>query len=350
MIKLNNKLKNKSDHNNEKLAIAILESIYYHPSISKNNLKKKLAENGMSSISTIDKEMKYLLDIGIIEYRYGNRKHHYYIKGNAEPVSHDSKLANLISDLRKVIDKVEESSPDYDQYIKNALYEHLKNMTYDLQKTSSYYKEEKNNLQYIETEEDYYLEDINKYSYYDIEEIRSKINVAKKIYEEIKVLREKEVKEIQKMKQKECNKKHLTKFLKIIEEIKEKIQYLSNLQKELEGIKLSVQGRIFREIIRENQNPRKIVMMIKTLNNINMKNEKNNTVPIRLDEIINHLQKELKPIKKDMLIKKLVDTKKFSKDDLDHAIIQFEFNGEIGSVVLSGGESRSSKDSTCHLQ
>lgn len=301
----------------ESLTHAIVELIAIHQGMNYNKIIKKLKDEGFSSHSVIGKKLKELEDIEIIEYLTGSdNKHRYYIHGiTKSEIKYDKKLSNLLSNLKKIIEEIEEDSPEYNQDIRNHLYQSLENVESSLQ-IPNYLREQPI------PPEDGMIEEIYTYSIYDNDEIQNKINDAKKTHNQIQELKIRKSNTVQKIIKTKDDVKKGSLCMIVIEsskDIRDSLNHMFELLNILKPLKDSHQRKIFCQVFDSLNTaipkPTKNYRILKELETI-QRNTTDVNAQQKLNEIVNHLYKEIqKPVKKNVLIKKLIDTGQFSKDD-----------------------------------
>lgn len=329
------KLENNSAHRKEKLSEAILELIHQYPGTHKNKLKTELEKKGFSSISVIDKGITELENDGLITHRSGNKKHHYYIKGYENTKHHDKRLETSIFNLKKIITKFENTGSNYEQYLKNYLYKKLEDTTSDIHCIISEHESDGEHSVQYELEDSILNYAVEQYSKYKINNIQSKIKNAKIVCEKIKVLREKNLKAIKRIQEKNyTSKKKYSEIIGTLDEIKEHINQLHGLNESLEEIKSRHQNLVFRPTIRDmldkiNQDPvdNNIVKLLKILCTVRIRQD--SVTLAELNDVIQYFQNKLNPIDKNMLTRKLENTKEFTESDIDWHVTQSSLNGYI---------------------
>lgn len=111
-------------HNNKRhveLVSRLVELIATHPGIGHNELKRKVTDkNQITSTKTYDKTIKELLTDKIIDYTRGkaNRKHYYIYNQVVEDtiIKYDGKFDEAISEVRRLLNRIELDFPDYYAY------------------------------------------------------------------------------------------------------------------------------------------------------------------------------------------------------------------------------------------
>lgn len=327
--------KTNTNQRDENLTHAIVELISVHPGISHNKIINKLKEEGFSSHSAIAKKLNELHNLDIIEYQTGSdNMHHFYIQGVPKSKIHyDKKLSALITDLKKTLDEIEEDSPEHSQNIRNHYYEVLEETTSSI-KIPNYLKE-----QPVIFPEDNMIEEILAYSIYRNDEIQNKIQAAENLHKEIQKLKIKKSNAIQKIiKTKDDAKKGLLCTI-IIESSKDihnslkcMMDYLNALTTHKHIHQKNIFGQVFDALNTQLPKPTKNYHVLRELESI-QRSTSDIIVQQKLNDIISHFYKEIqKPVKKNLLIKKLVETGQFSKNDAYE--ILHEMSGITGGWVL----------------
>lgn len=323
--------KTRTNPRDENLTPATVELIAVHPGISHNKIITKLEEEGFSSHSAIAKKLIELQNLDIIEYQTGfDNMHHFYIHGVPKSkIPYDKKLSTLVTDLKKMLDEIENDSPEYNQNIRNHYYQFLKETISSI-KIPNYLKE-----QPVMFPEDDLINEIDKYLIYKNEEIQTKIQSAKNIHKEIQKLKIKKSNAIQKLiKAKDDSIKGSLCSI-IIESSKDICEYLYDLMNSLSDLKThkhihqkNLFEQIFDSLNTQLPKPTKNYHVLRELESI-QRNTSDTIVQQKLNEIISHFYKEIqKPVKKGLLIKKLVETGQFSKDEA------YEILHEMSSVIV----------------
>lgn len=303
----------------EKISIAIQKEIARNKYIGQREIIQKLKKENQWSYTTINSSIKRLREEELILYRPG-KKYQYYMPYHQEPV-HDDYLVNLISKLRNAIDMIDNDNKNIAESVKREMYFRIKNATRDLNNLVHRSKLEQN--EYKESdEEDYLIKEIMKYSKYNIPKIKKHIFKSKKIHKKIRTLRERYTNIVRKSDSETIPEKTNS----IACDIRENTNELRDLKEGIVEIKHMCQQLIFSQEINKMQKSTDTHRLLKRLN---IAAEKDGMVQAELGRVCEHLKKEIKPVFKNKLVAKVVKTKKFTNNDLDEIISQYEIAGII---------------------
>ena len=316
---------------------SIIHLILKLPGINQSQIRDALKNKNTKAHATVDKEITTLLNLGLVKCVNRGKSNHYYIVG-AE--NYDSHLHDIIRKINDIVAKIKPIIPNHQNDSKEILYNSLTSIQANLQRAYGRLIENKNESDISESE-DYYLHDINEYSIYEIDEIQQYVNKSQDLQKEIKSLRDKLQKEIKSLRdklQKNISNKsqNQTKnpscndIVVIQTKINKNLEDLVHYVDVIPRIKSMEQEHILEKLLCESVIPHEVMKNIASLAKIKkIMHDKNIPITHDFESLLSYFHKSLKPIKKDMFIQKLVDTKKFTKKDainLLHRQLLFTIN------------------------
>lgn len=305
----------------------IIHLILKLPGINQSRIRDALKNKNTKAHATVDKEITTLLNLGLVKCVNRGKSNHYYIVG-AE--NYDSHLHDIIRKIKDIVVKIEQIIPNHQNDSKEILYISLTNIHANLQRVYERLIKNKNESDISESE-DYYLQVINEYSIYEIDEIQQYVNKSQDLNKEIKSLKDKLQKNISNKLQNQTKNPSCNDIIVIQTKISENLEDLAHYIDVIPRIMSMEQEHILEKLLCESVIPHEVMKNIASLAKIKkIMHDKNIPITHDFESLLSYFHKSVKPIKKDMFIQKLVDTKKFTKKDainLLHRQSLFTING-----------------------
>ena len=306
---------------------SIIHLILKLPGINQSRIRDALKNENTRSHATVDKEITTLLNLGLVKCVNRGKSNHYYIVGTEK---YDSHLDDIIRKIKDIVVKIKPIIPNHQNDSKEILYISLTNIHANLQRVYERLIKNKNESDISESE-DYYLQVINEYSIYEIDEIQQYVNKSQDLNKEIKSLRDKLQKNISNKLQNQTKNPSCNDIIVIQTKINKNLEDLVHYVDVIPRIMSMEQERILEKLLCESVIPHEVMKNIASLAKIKkIMHDKNIPITHDFESLLSYFHKSVKPIKKDMFIQKLVDTKKFTKKDainLLHRQSLFTING-----------------------
>ncbi len=307
------------------LTQAVVELIAVHKGIIQREIICKLKDEKLGSANTIRKKLNDLCTKSIIEYQTEYNKtskqnaYKYYIYSTAKSqISYDKKLSDLIHALERTLVKIEKDSPNLNQDTRNYYYENLKRSKSLLEDIPPYLTKKQS------TPDKYMVEKISEYLIYQNKAIKNKIKESNRIRNVMIKSKQKKSKAIQNLLQtKDDAKKGLlcNEIISNARDIEDSLNKILDISQELCILKRQHQEDIFKKIFDtlNTQSPKhtKNYTIFQKLRHLYVNTSETETKK-NLAAIIHDFYKDVqKPVKKNQLLKKLVDSKQFTKKEAD---------------------------------
>ncbi len=311
------------------LTHAVVELIAVHKGIIQREIIRKLKDEGLGSANRIRKKLNDLCTKSIIEYQTEHDKtskqnvYKYYIYGTAKPsIPYDKKLSDLIHALERTLVKIEEDSPGLNQVTRNYYYENLKRAKSLLENIPPYLTEKQS---ISDTD---MVEEISEYSIYQDKAIKNKIKESNDIHNVMIKSEQKKSKTIQNLLQTKDDAKKRLLCIKIISntrDIDDSLKVMCDILQQLRILKREHQKNMFEQIFDtlNSQSPKHqknyaILRKLKYLHRITSETETMRILAVIIDNFYKDVQK---PVEKNQLLKKLVDSKQFTKEEADQMLL-----------------------------